>query len=70
MLSSLTTATCWFKRGNKCGIINYENKVLVALSYDNYEFDNHHQSIDPKKMANVFFRTAKDTENNKPNYTF
>ncbi len=58
------------QKGNKCGIINYENKVLVALSYDNYEFDNHHQSIDPKKMANVFFRTAKDTENNNPNYTF
>jgi WG containing repeat len=58
------------QKGNKCGIITYENKVLVTLSYDNYEFDHYNQTIEPQKMANVYFRTAIDTENNKPIYTY
>jgi hypothetical protein len=51
-------------------MINYENKVLVALSYDSYEFDNYSKSIDPQKMANVFFLTSKVTENQNTNNIF
>jgi hypothetical protein len=58
------------QKEDKCGIINYENKVLVSLSYDNYEFDHYNQSTDPQKMANVFFRSTKDYAMNKPNYTY
>jgi WG containing repeat len=58
------------QKENKWGVINYENKVLVALSYDRYEYDNYYQLTDPQKMANVFFLTAKDSTNYDPNYIF
>lgn len=58
------------QKENKWGIINYRNKVLVSLSYDSYDFDNYHQSIDPQKMVNVFFLTLKDTENYNLNYSY
>jgi hypothetical protein len=55
---------------SKWGIINYENKVLVALSYDSYDFDRYHQSVNPKKIPNVFFLSSKDHESYNRNYSY
>jgi hypothetical protein len=51
-------------------VINYENKVLVALSYDSYEFESSHQSSAPQEMVNVFFLTLKSTINYNPEYSY
>jgi hypothetical protein len=58
------------QKENKWGMINYENKVLVALSYDSYDFDSYQQFIVPPKMANVFFLTLRDTKNSNPEYSY
>jgi len=58
------------QKDNKWGIINYKNKVLVAISYDSYEFDNYDESTEPHKMVNVFFLTLKSTKNYNPEYSY
>ena len=58
------------QKENKWGMINYENKVLVALSYDSYEFESSQQSISPQSMINVFFLTVKSTINYNPEYSY
>lgn len=58
------------QKENKWGMINYENKVLVALSYDSYEFNSDHQSVAPQSMINVFFLTLKSTVNYNPEYSY
>ena len=58
------------QKENKWGIINYDNKVLVPLAYDSYEFDSDDYSGEPQEMVNVFFLTLKSTENYNPEYSY
>lgn len=58
------------QKDNKWGMIDYTNKVLVALEYDSYDFDNYYRTIDPEKMANVFFLNFKETINYNPKYSY
>lgn len=58
------------QKENKWGIINYENKVLVALTYDSYEFDHDQQAIAPQEKVNVFFLTQKSTNNYNQEYYY
>lgn len=58
------------QKEGKWGMIDYKNKELVPLSYDNYEFDSYYQTINPQKMDNVFFLTSKDSENYNKEYIF
>lgn len=62
--------TLMVQKDNKWGMINYENKILVALSYDSYTIDSYHQSIEPQKMVNVFFLTLNGSKNYNPSYSF
>ena len=62
--------TLMVQKDTKWGMINYENKILVALSYDSYELNRNHQSIESQKIVDVFFLTLKDTKNYNPSYSF
>ncbi len=62
--------TLMVQKDNKWGMINYENKILVTLSYDSYTLDRYHQSLEPQKIVNVFFLTLNGTKNYNPSYSF
>jgi len=58
------------QKNEKWGILNYEQKAIVSLKYDNKKFDGYSGSVSPDKMRNIFFLSLKREEDYEKYYTY